>query len=208
MALNHWKICLPLLALIALAGCVSNRPPAPTIAETPIQWGEPVGGLQVGIAAETSIAAFGQPRPPVPPVVGVKVYLRNQGQADLLVVDPTPSPNAEISTADLVDARPVALVTVIAVPGNEAHPVIPHLGTVRVRSLKPSEMIGVSVDLTSIVSVNTDNTTLPDYVAEYANADTEVTVAAPELVAGVKKVGGVWTGRARTAVLNTSPSHP
>jgi hypothetical protein len=207
MALNHWKICLPLLALIALAGCVSNRPPAPTIAEGPVQWGEAVGGLQVGIAARSSVAAFGQPRPPVPPVVGVMIYLRNQGQTDLRIVDPTPSSNTVITTSDLINSQRAVLVTVYSMPGNEVHPVIPHLSVARARQLRPSEMIGFPVDLATIVSATTD-TTAPNFVAEYDNEDAKITVAAPELVAGVKDVDGVWTGQARSAELQTAPTHP
>jgi len=177
--------------VLSIAGCATTQ--LPERAESPIQWGTPAGGLQMGIAGETSAVSPGQPQGAFTELEGVKVYLRNNGMTPIAIIDPT-----EVTTRPpAASSAPPPLVTIIAEPSAAPQRWLNRTDPPRVVALAPSQMVWFSVDLQS-GSLNQDTTAI---AAQYQNPDSEVTIAPPTGPGVGQKTTGLWTGRIRSGDL-------
>jgi hypothetical protein len=184
---------------LAAFGCSVADRGTPTVAESPVQWGETVGGLQIGIAAETWAASPGQPQPTQAPLQSVKIYLRNDGDVALMVMDPSAAP--QLRTADPT----AALVTILQGSGAaEPQPsvYIPAPQTPRFVRLIPTQMTWFSVPVTlpagkASASATTAAATASAWkiVAQYQNSQSVIAITPNGNSGPVTTVSGVWTGQ-------------
>jgi hypothetical protein len=79
------RFCLPLVAISWLAGCKGYELDRKTFSDDTIQWGEPVNGLQVGIARREFVSGA------APAGSGVEYYsvhLKNVTKRELTILSP------------------------------------------------------------------------------------------------------------------------
>jgi hypothetical protein len=147
----------------------------------------------VGIALVSAAAPPNQPQPADAQTLGVQVYLRNNGQTPIVVVDPT-------GPAGSNSPPQPTLWSIYTEPDHTAQ--IDHVRPLpaSVRTLTPGEMFGFFVDMSALVASRQG----PHLVlAEYDNPDAEITISSQP----PKTELNVWTGQARSdeVQLNDSP---
>jgi hypothetical protein len=191
MNMLRYTCCVLLLTAL---GCADNHAESDQKAQSPILWGDTApGGAQLGIAAQTVAAAPNQPQPAVSVIQSVEVYLRDNGDSKVQVVDPG-------ATTDTGAKDQLALWVVYSEQGGakvsrfRADPA-------RVVTLKPGQMIWWSVDVSTLLHDQQGARTL---VAEYENADAQITVAPPLGSKPGATVSGVWTGQVHSGELQVS----
>jgi hypothetical protein len=173
------------------AGCAANV--SSDRAEGPIHWGQTVAGLQVGIAPVKAAAPPNQPQAAESPTLGVQVYLRNDGDAAITVVDPT-------GPAGSNSPEQPTLWSIFTEPDHTAQ--VDHVRPLPavVQTLSPGQMINYFVDLSPILSSHQGPHIV---IAEYDNPDSEIIISSQPS----KTAGNVWTGQARSdeLQLNDNP---
>jgi len=178
---------------VALAGCAAAPPPSqPEPAVGPVGWGEVVNGLQVGIAAQVTQNAPGQPQVGAGEFRGVAVYLKNSGQTALTIVDPKP-----ITTGG--SARGF-LWTIFTEPDHTAQVEALLIEPARVLTLTPGQTRWFSVALPMLPRGQGAHR----LVAEYDNVSPVINIVSPNGSQTPKSLSGVWTGQARSDVLFVS----
>ena len=161
----------------------------PLRAEGGVAWGETAGGLQIGAAAETPVAPAGESSPALPD--RLRVYLRNNGQTPVRVVEPS-----GVRSAPGVAAPPLVVVlTGEATAPAAATPsvTIVRPSPARVVTLVPSETVSFTIDVTA-ADVRLAGAGPVLAAARYQNDDPVVLVAAPTQ----EQAHGVWVGGIRS----------
>lgn len=189
---------------LATCGCSVAEPNTPIVAEGPVQWGETVGGLQMGIAAETWSAPPGQPQPINPPLESVKIYIRNDGNDALMVLNPAAAP--QLRTADPTQA----LVTILSGRGDaglQPAAYIPAPNPPRFVELTPTQMTWFSVPVTlppaqpAAATTAPSNAALWKFAAQYQNSQSVIAVTPNGASGPATTVSGVWTGQISSGIL-------
>jgi hypothetical protein len=178
-------------ALLLAAGCAANS--GDYRSESSIRWGQTVDGLQVGIALVSAAAPPNQPQLTDPQTLGVNVYLRDDGQVPIKIVDPS-------GAAGSNSPPQPTLWSIFTEPDHTAQ--IDHVRALpaAVRTLTPGEVFGFFVDMSPLVASRQGPHTV---IAEYDNPDSVITVS----LQPSKTESEVWTGQARSdeVQLNDSP---
>jgi hypothetical protein len=173
-------------SLALVAGCAVQHPGG-ELAQTPILWGTPAGGLQRGIAADVAAAPPGRPQGNVAPLESVTIYLRNQGNTDLTIVDP--------AVTDGASSQP-AVITLFA--GQQRTPIFTHARSspARLIHLTPNESMSYPLPIAP------GDASFP-LIAQYENPDPQVVVGAPDGNRPPPMESGLWSGVARSGELTS-----
>lgn len=176
--------CTLLAAMVA--GCASAPPPTEVV-QGPVGWGDPVNGLQVGIAAEVTQNAPATPQSGSGDFHGVRIFLKNYGGSPLSIIDPAVIPANQ-------PVHP-ALWTVFTEPDHTSQVDFARPEPARVLTLNPGETTWFSVPLPMMPKGEGAH----HLVAEYDNADSVINIVPAQ--GGQKTATGVWTGSARSPEL-------
>jgi hypothetical protein len=184
-------MCIACIAII-LAGCATQQQPQPEPTHGPVGWGEIVNGLQVGIAAQVTQNAPGQPQTGAGEFRGVAVYLKNAGPTLLTIVDPKP-----ITTGG---AAMGFLWTIFTEPDHTAQVENLLIEPAHVLTLTPGQTTWFPVALPMLPQGQGPHR----IVAEYDNVNSVINIVSPNGSQTPKSQSGVWTGQARSDVLFVS----
>jgi hypothetical protein len=182
------------VAAILLAGCAADEPAQPETAQGPVNWGESVNGLQIGIAAEVTQSPPGQPQVADAQFRGARVILRNTGETPFQIVDPKPLTAASQAQA--------TLWSIYTEPDHTAQVEYPRPAPARIILLIPGQMTWFFVPLPMLPSGQGAH----HVTAEYENADSVITIASANGTPPTQSAQ-VWTGHVKSdeLFLNDAP---